>query len=93
MPEVRITKTMALKVDDLLRLIPALANDIQIQLAQNKIELLPGLTLEIAQQQAAKIGSMFIPQLRLDFDFKDWQQAEIEGFLEKFGRVFQRGGG
>ena len=94
MADVRVTKVMALTIDDLLRLLPVLvAPNAQIKLAQNQIDLMPGLKIEIAQQQPSRIGSITMPRIQLDFCFNDWRQIEIDGFLAKFERVFHRGGG
>ena len=42
MAEVRVTKVMALTVDDLLRLLPALEAGVQFNSEHNRIEVMPG---------------------------------------------------
>jgi hypothetical protein len=93
MADVKVTKIMALTIDDLLRLLPAVVPGVEVQLVQNRIDLLPGLIIELDQSQPTRVGAIIMPQLQLDFCFHDWQQTEIEGFIIKFDRIFQRGGG
>lgn len=93
MADVHETKIMALTIDDLLRLLPAVVPGVQIQLAQNRIDLMPGLIIELNQRQPVRMGVILMPRLQLDFRFRDWQQTEIDEFISKFERVFQRGGG
>lgn len=93
MTDVKITKIMALTIDDLLRLLPAVVPGVQVQLAKNRIDLLPGLIIELDQCQSVSLGAILIPQLKLNFCFYDWQKTEVEAFIFKFERAFQRGGG
>ncbi len=50
-------------------------------------------SMELQELTVRKIGMLALPQLQLLFTFTDWQQAEIDAFMCRFERVYQRGGG
>lgn len=50
-------------------------------------------SMEVQELAERKIGMLALPQLQLLFTFTDWQQAEIDAFMRRFERVYQRGGG
>lgn len=91
--EVRVTKIMALTIEDLFRLLPVLTTEDEIQVIENRIVLESGLIIEFETLPPVEIGMMFMPRLKLEFRFDDWPANTIEEFIKRFNRTFQKGGG
>lgn len=84
---------MALTVADFIRRLPDAVDGQSIHLEDRKIHLNDGLVIELIERPDEKLGAMTLPRLQVYFYFSDWRPTAVERFLEKFDRVFHRGGG
>lgn len=94
--ERRITKTLALTRADLLRQLPAVLAPAAYRVDGDEITASVegrNLIMELLDLDVSRMGMLVLPQLRLVFTFTDWPQNEIDAFVWRFERVYQRGGG
>jgi hypothetical protein len=51
------------------------------------------VTIDLGPQQYRSIGSLRLPFLEARFTFSGFSEAELQRFMARFERFFQRGGG
>ncbi|RME36025.1 MAG: hypothetical protein D6786_00200 [Gammaproteobacteria bacterium] len=51
------------------------------------------VTLRMGEQGERRLGSFVLPELPVELEFRDCEEGEVEAFLRRFDRVYQRGGG
>ncbi len=49
--------------------------------------------LELGEQGVRRLGSFTLPELPILIQFRDCDESAVEGFLRRFDRLYQRGGG
>ena len=87
---------MAITPADLIRLLPALINPDLYSLDCNTIEITEvgrNLRIEYQEKNSLKIGSIKIPQLKVELGFSGYTTDEAATFIKQFDAVFRRGGG
>jgi hypothetical protein len=87
---------MGMTHGDFYRTFPAVAADQPWQARDNKVKLeLPGgwVSIQLGPEEVRKIGLLVLPITRLDFEFTNQTQEQIETFMARFDLSFRRGGG
>jgi len=51
------------------------------------------LAISLGPERERRLGLMRIPFVDLEFTFKGWEPSDIHGFMARFDRMFQKGGG
>ncbi len=91
-----VHKEMGLTHDDLFRLIPVLAEPFEFTVSEQQIKIFTDdqlVTINYAKERIRKIASIELPVTDLDLLFTGFNEKQIEEFIMKFDRVYQRGGG
>ncbi len=89
-------KEMSLRRSDLLRLLPRAAAPFEYDISENIIRIEAGegrIVIRFSEEGLRTIGSLSFPVLVVDFEFSGFSNQQINRFLEKFDRTYQRGGG
>ena len=96
MNDLKISKTLAVTKADFLRLLPSAMCGLSYKIKQNDIVAIQKksrIEINLQEKKSRKIGAISLPQLQIDFCFVDWQKVDVDRFIERFNRNFQRGGG
>lgn len=91
---------MSISHDDFLRVLPAAvwkaARTREFSIAGRKVTIGSGrrkVEIALSQESERRIGSLRLPSTKVSFAFHGFSKGEIEQFLSRFDRVYQRGGG
>ncbi len=94
--EQRLSKDLGFSHAEFFRALPkalvgydyAIAGElITVTLAGGKIEI------RLGREQERRIAMLRLPRTQVDFRFVDLSDEQVSGFLQRFDRSFQRGGG
>lgn len=81
---------------DFFRTFPAVAGGAQWQVDHNTVTLHQPrgpVTIRLGPQGERRIAGLSLPTTLLEFEFPDYQPADVEAFMTRFDQSFRRGGG
>ena len=87
---------MSISHQEFYRLLPRALRNLDYQIANNEINLSyinGSIRIQAKIKQERKIASLVLPVLHVSISFVDISSKEIEQFLIRFKRAYQRGGG
>ena len=91
-----VSKQLTISTDDFFRLAPLAMEGLNFKIGEAAVYARIGdrqLKITTEKMENRKIGSLNLPQLKIDFRFNGWGKSEREEFMFRFDRVYQRGGG
>ncbi|MGR9099263.1 MAG: hypothetical protein ACU826_01725 [Gammaproteobacteria bacterium] len=94
--EKALSKTLAIGRADFFRLFPSVLPDVKLRIEGQGLSAAQGesiLEIRLTEKKKLKIGAVSLPQLQIDMIFRGWESSEIDRFIARFERCFQRGGG
>lgn len=93
--EIRLVKTLAMTQDDFVRHLPFLLPDGYSVDTETWVLKEPRRMLTIRMHSAADrvLGSLRLPQLRVEFEFDAYSEQDVDGFMRRLSRLYHRGGG
>ena len=94
--QITVHKEMGLTHDDLLRLLPVLAQPYVFTVSEQQIVISNNdqiVTIDYSIERTRKIASFELPVTDVNIVFTGFDQQQVKEFITKFDRVYQRGGG
>ena len=91
-----VSKQLTISTDDFFRLAPLAMEGLNFKTGEGAVYARIGdrqLKITTEKMENRRIGSLNLPQLKIDFRFSGWEKSEREEFMFRFDRVYQRGGG
>jgi len=91
-----IHKEMGYTHAEFLRLLPKAVDGALLRVKGNRIIVDDGarrLRIEIGLESERRLGNFRLPVTPVSLAFAGYSEAEVEAALERFRRVFQKGGG
>jgi hypothetical protein len=91
-----VRKDMGITHGEFLRLLPRALNGTDFARYGNEIVLADGgrtLTIHLGPESERRIALMRIATTAVTLTFEGYAQADIDAFLARFDRAYQRGGG
>ena len=97
-PDDRITlrREMGLSHGEFFRSLPAAMGDRRFSVSAPTVTMAEGarrLEITLAPERERRIGLLRLPVTCVTFDFTGYSEAEVEAFMRRFERHYQRGGG
>ena len=92
----RLSLEMSLSREDFLRLLPGAVGAADIQEEDGVFRAAgpgQGWTIRLGPLPDRHLGSVILPCQAVEISLDGYSEAEAAGFLERFHRGFQRGGG
>lgn len=87
---------MSISRADFLRTLPAALGHCRYQINQHTITIDAvdiHLTLRLSEEGERRIAALTLPVMTVEFEFEDGTPEQMQQFMERFQRCFQRGGG
>lgn len=85
---------MSISINDFYRLLPIALKDHKYQVNKNIIDIDNGkIEINPGEEYIRRIASLKFPILKVQFKFTESTDDLINNFMEKFRRVYQKGGG
>jgi len=91
-----VVKEMGYSQQEFLNQFATFASDLDYKLTNNRIiitEQNSSIIIALTEKQGRSLGSLIIPSLSIQFEFKNCSSEQQKKFLEKFDFSFRRGGG
>jgi len=92
-----LIKEMALTAEDFVRLLPGAAGDLPWrQEGGGRFRIGGedgGVDIALEPLPPRRIALITLPVMRVTLSFRGWAADEVRGFVQRFDRAFQRGGG
>lgn len=96
MTETVITREMGLTHKEFFRTLPKVLDGQRYQIADSMITVAEPprrLTIHLGPEGERRIAMLRLPTTAVSLRFVDYTEAEIDEFMTRFGRYYQRGGG
>ena len=90
------SREMGISHSDLFRLFPNVTPEPNYSIVGNEIRIVNQdrqLVIQFGEEKERRIASLFIPVTDMLFHFSGYTKQQSDEFMQKFDRVFHRGGG
>lgn len=87
---------MSISHEEFFRVVPRTLGLHRVNRENNKVimsEQNRRLVIILSNESVRRIGSLALPATKLKLQFDGYSEAQVSTFMQRFDRVFQRGGG
>ena len=94
--QTRFSHEMGITRAEFLRTLPAAVGEQRFTVVDDSVRIEEGtrrLLISLENQRERVIGSLRLPILTVNFEFRGYASDEVERFMERFMLYFHRGGG
>lgn len=91
-----LVRQMGLSHAEFLRSLPAAAGEMECRVDGPHIQISQSnrrVDIRLGPEQDQRLGSLVLPQTRVNLRFEGFSETERADFLRRFDLAFQRGGG
>ena len=91
-----IVKDMGITHADFFRMLPNAVGDRNCQIRKDGATLIRGkerILISMGPEQERRIAMIRLPHVMVSFSFEAMTAEQVQAFIKRFDRAFQRGGG